>query len=194
MKDNYFKGLCIIAICIAIVGISIAYSALSQTLKISATGTAQSATKSWNVHFQLKGSSSSCVKAAGYATGGTISVSGTTASITGVILKAPGDSVTCTFQAINTGELTGKLTSYTAPTISYKAGSASPTSTGNVTYSITYGGKALTAGGDFSSFSTLTTNTAVDVVVTLTYSSSAALPSADTTVSLTNATLGFTQA
>ena len=194
MKDNYFKGLCIVAICIAVVGISIAYASLQQVLNISATGKVQSSEKSWKVHF-VAGSSSAGV-VTGHATAGTMTLQDTSVSISGVVLKAPGDAVTYTFKVQNDGEIPAKISTYTPPSIVLSPSNSSASPSANteaiksyVKCEITYGGSGVPTKDD-----KLAAGASKEVTVKISYDASAnLLPNQDINVSTGTASITYVQ-
>ncbi len=114
MKKNHAKTYIIVAIFLSIVGISIAYAALSQQLQIKTSTTVQSSQTSWNVHF---------IKADGcFTTGnvkiGTMTIQNTSITISNFILQTPGDEIRCYFHIKNEGQINAKISSidYKEPT------------------------------------------------------------------------------
>ncbi len=101
MKNTHAKTYIIVVILISIVGISIAYAALSQQLQIKTNTTVQSSQTSWNIVLEADGCSS----------GGTITVNGMTVTVSGLTLKKPGDDLRCYFYIHNKGELDAKISS-----------------------------------------------------------------------------------
>ena len=92
------------ALCVAVICLSVAYAALSQTLKVS--GNAKMNGADWNVHFaNVK------VAATGVATYTMPTVSSTQLKDFGVVLSKPGDSVTFSFDIVNDGNLDAVLSS-----------------------------------------------------------------------------------
>jgi hypothetical protein len=122
-KDRGGRLLAIVAICIAVAGLSIAYAALSSTLTINGTATVTPA--SWGVEF-VTTSLSSPTTANGGLTGAasiTTTPTITTTSITGydLGLTKPGDSVTYTFDVHNKGTIDAKITDFSFLTPTYTA-------------------------------------------------------------------------
>ena len=115
MKRNHTKTYIIISMFISIVGISIAYAALSQQLQIKTTTTVQSSQTSWNIVIEKDG----CLKR-GYTNTGDMTVNGSTITISNFTFKAPNDRFTCYFYVENKGEIDAKISSidYKEPTIS----------------------------------------------------------------------------
>lgn len=102
-KDKGFRVLAIVALCIAVAGLSIGYASLNRELNI--TGTATKSATSWDVHF--KGLS----QPTKVGTGNTVTdatLNATTVTVDVSVLK-PGDSVTYTFSVENSGDIDAKL-------------------------------------------------------------------------------------
>ena len=114
MKKTYIKVYIIIAIFLSIIGISIAYAALSQQLQIKTTTTVQSSQTSWNVHFK---EADGCFTTGNVKTG-TMTFQNTSITISNFILQTPGDEIRCYFYIKNEGQIKAKISSinYTAPT------------------------------------------------------------------------------
>ena len=171
-----------------VVALSVAYAALGQTLNI--TGTAQVTGNTWDVKLQA----GSCTKT-GSATAGTVTVSGTTATVSGVKLALPGDSVTCTVPVTNGGTLDAKLKTFTPKTPTYTGTGSTATNdkttvTNNTTYTVTYDGSASP-----SLPVTLTAGATKNVIVKIEYKSTAtAIPTGNVTIGNMGATLVYSQA
>lgn len=106
-NDRKFRALAIAAICVAIVGVSVAYAALSASLNV--TGTAKvSTSNSWNVS-----ASSLVCTASGSAYFGSEAAKKTTETFTATggtvnwdaTFTAPTDSVKCTMTWTNSGTI-----------------------------------------------------------------------------------------
>lgn len=139
MNKN-LKTIIVVGLIAIVATLSIAYATLSQTLNV--TGTAQVTGNTWTIGMTKP--TTPCV-ASGKATAGTVAISGTTATISGVVLSVPGDSVTCTVEVVNTGTVDAKLTAFSkkTPTITGTSTTASDDAkiiTDNHTYSVTYTG------------------------------------------------------
>ena len=177
------KTIVIVGLIAIVAALSVAYAALSKTLNI--TGTATLKQNTWSIAF----GSGSCA-ATGSATAGTVSGSGTTtASVSGVKLALPGDTVTCTVPITNNGTINATLSSisYTAPTISGTSDTDIKSwITASVTYDgVTLGDNATTNLNNITSASKQSLNTGItkNVVIKYTYSSSATkVPGADVTI------------
>ncbi len=113
MKKDHIKTYIIVAIFISIIGISIAYAALQQQLQIKTNASVQSSQTSWNISYQEEG----CFLDKGYVKLGTMTVNGTTITLSGFTVQAPGSSTRCYFNIINNGELNAKISSISGPNI-----------------------------------------------------------------------------
>ena len=120
MKKNHAKTYIIVAILISIVGISIAYAALSQQLQIKTNASIQSSQTSWN--FVI--TENYCYglqyddtqrNVEGYK----VDIKGTTVTISNVIIRAPGDTFGCNFSIENKGEVDAKVQSVSGPTTTF---------------------------------------------------------------------------
>lgn len=194
MSKN-LKTISIVGLIAIVAALSVAYAALSQTLNI--TGTATLKQNTWNIAF----GSGNCL-ATGSATAGTVDGSGsTTASVTGVKLALPGDTVTCTIPITNNGTINATLSSisYTAPTIT---GTSDDSIKQGIETSVTYDGVALgnNATTNLNSIKSaskqgLNTGASRNVVIKYTYSSSATkVPGADVTIGSLAVSTNFVQA
>jgi len=191
MNSKPLKTLAIAAVIVAVGGLTLGYAALTQTLNISTEAKVQNTATSWKVKFNNPSSGT----ATGDAVKGTITVNDTTATLTGVVLKAPGDSVTYTFDVTNAGQIDAKLSSVTmkTPTVTGTGSSASADKTlveGNYTYALTYNdGTAISQNDALGAGATKT------IKLVVTYKSSAtSLPAGDVTISGLGATLTYAQA
>ncbi len=105
-KEKEVKTIAIIAIVVAVVGISIAYAAMTTTLKI--TGRANMNSANWNIEFQ-----SLTAEKTGDAVYTAPTLAATSLSNYSVTLTKPGDSVTFKFKLANTGNIDAKLKTIT---------------------------------------------------------------------------------
>ena len=110
MKKTHAKTYIIIAIFLSIIGISIAYASLSQQLQIKTNTTVQSSQTSWNISYQPL----NC-EAYDYAKLGTMTVNGTTITLSGFALQTPSSLAYCYFNIINNGEINAKISSISGP-------------------------------------------------------------------------------
>lgn len=116
-KERGAKVIAIVALLIAVVGLTVGYAAYSSTLNIN--GTANVDPASWKVNFGYKdGTTSLTGTKTGHATETTApTLEDTTISGFDVTLKAPGDSVTYNFLIKNSGTLNAELANFTMGTL-----------------------------------------------------------------------------
>ena len=147
-KERKIKVLSVAALLVAVLGLTVAFAALSQTLTINGSATVNTA--SWDIHFKNL-SSPTLTGAAEVTTAPAIDTKGTTIGDYALKLTKPGDSVTYTFDVENKGTINAK--------ISELVKAAKPTCTGTgaaatadakiicdgLTYTLTYtdGGAAV---------------------------------------------------
>ena len=111
-NDRGFKVIAVIALLIAVVGLSIAYAGYTTNLNVTGTATVASA---WNVVWAGDITSSNTGYATLDNTGLTLDSTNKTVSGTLGTLKAPGDTISYSWYAKNAGEIDAKLTSVTTP-------------------------------------------------------------------------------
>ena len=109
-KEKNIKVVAVVALIVAVVGLSVAYAALSQTLKL--TGTAKITDAKWDVSF-VKGS----VTKTGDVQFTEPTVSATSISGYDVTFKKPGDKIVYNFKIKNNGQINAKLNTYTKNTL-----------------------------------------------------------------------------
>lgn len=115
-KERGAKVIAIVALLIAVVGLTVGYAAYSSTLTIN--GTANVDPASWKVNFGYKTGDSLTGTKTGHATETTApTLADTTISGFDVTLKAPGDSVTYNFLIKNSGTLNARLANFTMGTL-----------------------------------------------------------------------------
>lgn len=180
-KERGAKVIAVIALLIAVVGLTVGYAAYSETLTISGTATVDPA--NWDVHFAYKTGDSLIATKTGSAAESTApTLTATSVSGFAVVLKAPGDSVTYEFSVKNTGTLDAKLTTFNMGQITCAPNTSSTISQQDATnlcnelnYTLTYaGGTAITTG------ETLTkTSGSKDLVLKLEWPSSSTLEVSD---------------
>ena len=143
-KERGAKIIAIVALLIAVVGLTVGYAAYSSTLNINGTATVDPA--SWKVNFGYKTGDSLTGTINGHATETTApTLADTTISGFDVTLKAPGDSVTYNFLIKNSGTLNARLANFTMGTLTCApnaSGSISPEDAtklcGELKYTLTY--------------------------------------------------------
>lgn len=169
-KDRNFRILAIVAICIAIIGLSVGYAALQTTLTVNTTATAKAAT--WNVKFTNLGTPTLTGKA---AVTNAATLTDTTVTIDVSVIN-PGDSATYTFDVTNAGTIDAKLSSITYTGVTEAAAK-------HMIYTLTYADGSAIAAND-----TLTAGATKNLKLTVTYDSNIAstdLPTTDQTQAIT---------
>ncbi len=106
------KTLIIIGLCVAILGLTVGYAALSSVLNITGTAKTGTLATNWNIKFK----NASCEKT-GYAIAGNITTEGTSLTLSDSVLVSPSDEVICTFDVVNEGTIDAEVTSVTVPNI-----------------------------------------------------------------------------
>ena len=139
------KNVLIVVLIIGLISMTIVYATLTQNLRINATAKVVNNSEGWNVHFEnLSGPTTT-----GYAQveeGNELQLGGTTTLKNLVVtLKAPGDSVSYTFDVKNDGAINAKIEDVFIPTtssagISFNGASAADEAIvkENVVYSLVY--------------------------------------------------------
>lgn len=135
--NNKIQNIVLGVLAVGLIGITVAYASLSQNLTIN--GTAKVAAATWDVHFEGMNAGT----ATGYATlptTGKLAASGTSVSGNIGTLKAPGDTITYTFNVKNAGSINAKISSITAPklTCAPVASGGSQTVANNVCANLRY--------------------------------------------------------
>ncbi|MDR1196970.1 MAG: hypothetical protein LBL08_01715 [Candidatus Nomurabacteria bacterium] len=126
------RGIAVAALIAGVVGLGVAFAALSTTLNI--TGTAKVGEADWDIHWD----NLSCSVTAGEAKVGTPlpAISGGITITLAPEFTAPGDQVTCNFDAVNDGDLDAKMTQ--ASFVNNTTNLASIGSTGGIGYTFKY--------------------------------------------------------
>ena len=107
-KERRIKTLSLVALIVAVLGLTVAFAALSQTLTINGTASINSA--EWDIHFenlseaQIVGGASEISEPV---------LNGTTISNINVSLTKPGDSMTYEFDVINDGNIDAVISEVT---------------------------------------------------------------------------------
>lgn len=155
-KDRKFRALAIAAICVAIVGVSVAYAALTATLSITGTATVSTA-DAWKIEWTNKtaATKSSAVKVETEPTIGAGNQSITWAATFG----APKSSMSFTATLTNSGSIPAKLE---APTGSYI--SATGDASANFTYSVKVGSDEIDTKSGYVLGSGKTVTVTVEVI------------------------------
>lgn len=193
MENKSFKVLAIVALCVAVAGLSVAYAALSQTLNITGSAKAGASSTNWNVHF----ANGSC-QTTGNAEAGSFSATGTTATLGESTFNAPGDTITCTFDVKNEGTIDAKITSVDiaeAANLTYTGSGDAQTADealvkANTEYTVTYADDTPLAVDD-----TLDAGATKNLKLVLKYKDTAAsLPQAEVAITNISGTIVYGQA
>lgn len=196
-KERKIKTLSLVALLVAVLGLTVAFAAMSRTLTINGTATIDAA--KWDIHFANLGEA----QIGGHATAAnTAAIQEDTTVIDGIdiTLTRPGDSVTYTFDVVNAGTIDAKVSSFTKnalPTCTGKATDATKKANDeaiicnseNLTYSITYADGTAIAEND-----ELLHGQTKSLKLTLAYKDTATvLPSDDVDLSGMTATVVYVQ-
>lgn len=190
MKNKTVNTLAICALIIAVGGLTLGYAALNQVLNVNTSATVQNTSTSWSVKFENPSSATT----KGSAESGTISLSTTDVTVSGVVLKAPADSVSYTFDVTNDGQVDAKLSQITVknPTVTGTGDSATEDETivkDAYTYTLEYADGTTPTSGD-----TLAVGATKTLKLTIALSESATtLPENDVTISGLGASLIYVQ-
>ncbi len=197
-RDRHTKFLAVIAIVLAVGGLSIGFAALSQTLTID--GTADVQAQNWDIHFENLSAVNDYGTTATVVTAPTIDAETTHIGDFAVNLNAPGDKFSYTFDIVNDGSIDATLSTMTLPTSLGCVSSNVDAVLGateaayvcsKLTYTLTYSDGTLLTGNP-----TLAAGTSKSVILTLEFSSevdAALLPTASVSVTDLAITLNYIQ-
>jgi len=194
-KERKIKSLSLIALVVAVLGLTVAFASLSQTLTINGTAKVDSA--KWDIHFENL-SFGTVTGDATIITEPTIkdSSNGKKSTVIGdydVTLTSPGDSVTYTFDVTNNGTIDAMLSNLTKNTKPICTSNSNVNEDAAIvcnglTYSLTYTDTgAVVAQGD-----NLDKCTTKNMTLKLEYDSNE-LPSDDVTISGLGVVLNYVQ-
>ena len=110
-KTRQIKIISLCALLVAVLGLTVAFAALSQTLTINGSAAVDAA--SWDIHFEKTSGKETEVKGAARFTEPTLN--GTTIENFSATLTKPGDSVTYYFDIVNNGTVDAVISSYDFP-------------------------------------------------------------------------------
>ena len=110
-KTRQIKIISLCALLVAVLGLTVAFAALSQTLTINGSAAVDAA--SWDIHFEKTSGKETEVKGAATFTEPTLS--GTTIENFSATLTKPGDSVIYYFDIVNKGTVDAVVSSYNFP-------------------------------------------------------------------------------
>ncbi len=195
-SERQTKILSVIAILLAVGGLSIGFAALSQDLTIG--GTADVKGSSWDVHFENLQNTATLGDAV-VNTAPTIAASTTHIGDFDISLTSPLDSVTYTFDVVNDGTFEAKISSLVIPTPTCTGTALDPTQQtadatnvcDNITYTLTYADDTSLNVNDVLAANGGT----VSMKLTLAYGDVTAdlLPSADVNIDNLAITIGYAQ-
>ena len=195
------KNAIIALLIVGLVSMTVAYAALSQTIFINSSAKVLNKSALWNVHFDTPVAGTP-VGYASVATGkGLVKANATTLSGLEVTLRAPGDSMSYTFNVVNDGTINAKIgtNGVSLPDISNISISGVSSDDlalirSNREFSLVYGTGDTKAGQAPAAGDTLASNTSRPMVLTISYKNSATnLPSDDITISGLNAHIDYVQ-
>ena len=110
-KTRQIKIISLCALLVAVLGLTVAFAALSQTLTINGSAAVDAA--SWDIHFEKTSGKETEVKGAARFTEPTLN--GTTIENFSATLTKPGDSVIYYFDIVNKGTIDAVVSSYNFP-------------------------------------------------------------------------------
>ena len=190
-SDRTFKVVAVIALLVAVIGLTVGYAAYTETLTIN--GSAKVVPATWDVKFKNLGAT----QLTGDATSIDPTLTDTTISGFVATLTVPGDSVKYKFDVANDGTIDAKLTTFTMGTLSC-APSSDSTATqeeanavcAELTYTLQYGSPLTTPAVN----DTLAKETSKAAELTLTWASTGvAQPSGNIDVTVGTTTLIYSQ-
>ncbi len=172
MDSRNIKKIVVIGLFVAVLCLSVAYAAISASLKIS--GTADISASSWDVHF-VKNEEVTIPKGKAVCDIGNVEkLSITDLSAT---LKVPGDSCTFTVPVENTGSLPASLTKVISSDLKLNLTGSGDNKEEDenllkqyVKYEVNYGGTEINDSTDFSSIYTLEQNEKETVTLRISFS------------------------
>lgn len=190
-SDRTFKVVAVIALLVAVIGLTIGYAAYTETLTID--GSAKVTPATWDVKFKNLGTT----EKTGDATSTDPTLTDTTISGFVATLTMPGDSVKYKFDIANDGTIDAKLTTFTMGTLSCAPSSGSAATQEQATavcaelsYTLEYGSPLTTPAVN----DTLAKETSKSAELTLTWDSNGvAEPDGNIDVTVGTTTLIYSQ-
>lgn len=171
-NNRSFKIITVIALCVAVLCLSVAYAALSQQLNIRGNASVQAA--NWDIHFaNFETSTTGAAQISHTSKENSTAVSGLN-----ITLTKPGDSATLKFNIVNAGDINAVLKTLTQAQKLTCTGSASDPTTKSsdeqiVCEDVVYEFKYQDSDTDVSLEDTLDSGETKGVYLKLTYKSSA---------------------
>lgn len=191
-KERKIKTLSIIALIVAVLGLTVAFAALSTTLNITGTAKVPNETTSWDIHFDNL--NTELIGEGKVTTAPTVSAT----EIKGyeVSILKPGDGAKFTFDVVNSGKIDATLSSITelkpVCTVTNPESSAEADKVcADLTYTLTY----TDSGDAVAANDVLNKGTTKNLTLTLVYNNnvSTTLPSDDVTIEGLAISLIYTQ-
>lgn len=183
-KDRRAKLIAVIALVIAVIGLSIGFAAYSTTLTIGGSATVKAS--SWKIMFENL-SASVPTGTATEVTAPTINNNDTNIGDYSVSFTTPGDTISYTFDITNDGTFNAEISSLTIPTPTCTGtGDNAEVDASNVCSNIEYTLKYTDSGLSLAEGDALNANNNINVTLTLTYKSTIAaenLPLKDVSIS-----------
>ena len=184
VAQRNLQVLTILALCIVVLCITIAYAVMSSTLSISGSVKMESA--SWDIHFANVTASS-----IGDASYTMPHIQDTILNDFEVTLTKPGDAVTYNFSVVNSGNMSARLTDLVKNEVNCSSNSNTDAKIvcNNFNYKLTYSDGSSIENGDV-----LAKDTSVDMKLTLEYpASTESLPDGDVSIENLGIMLIYTQ-
>lgn len=187
MESKNVKILAIVALVVAIGGLTMGYAALTQTLNITTSATVQSQATTWDIHFENADEGT----ATGHAVKGSLSLDTTTVTLSGVVLKVQGDTVEYTFDVKNAGQVNAKISTLTPKVPTVGGNGTDQTNVENgYEYKLTYSD----SGTEVKQNDTLDAGETKTLKLSVSLKADATLPSQDITISGLGYTIVYVQA
>lgn len=184
-KNEKSRNIMLVVLLVSVVSLTIAYATLTQYLYINSEAVVSGASSSWDVRF----TAASC-QAIGNASITHDFVMDAT-NLEGLISRfnAPGDSIVCNIAVTNNSVVNAKLSTFTIQDgqLSYTGMGTNKTAdetlvNGKLQYSIVYATGDVKEGQAPAVNDSLNSGVTRNLVLTITYPSSATLPDSDVTV------------
>ena len=187
MESKNVKMLAIVALLVAIGGLTMGYAALTQTLNISTSATVQSQATTWDIHFENADTGTTT----GHAVKGNLSLDTTTVTLSGVVLKVQGDKVEYTFDVKNAGQVNAKISTLTPKVSTVGGNGTDQTNVENgYEYKLTYSDSDT----EVKETDTLNAGETRTLKLTVSLKADATLPNQDITISNLGYTIVYVQA
>ncbi len=168
-KDRGFKIIAIVALLIAVVGLSIAYAGYTASLNIE--GTATVAGDTWKIEWTDLGAGTVTGKAS--IDGASFQIDASKQTVSGVVgtLNGPGDSISYSWKATNNGKLDAQVSgvTYGALTCTSEAQAEADAVCDELTLEVKYNGITIAADTQATTLGDLNIGESKDASLTLTW-------------------------